>query len=411
MPEEIKVYVIQRPGRVYLQMRYIDPISGKQVARSTKTDDEEKATRAAAVWEDELNTGRYAAPSRITWAEFRQRYEGEKLAGLAEGTRGTVKVTFDYIEEIVNPDRLAKLTAEVISGFQSKLRKKGIKETTVALHMRNVKAALRWAANMGMMHKAPKIDMPKIPKGQTLMKGRPITGEEFDRMVKAAAEVRPHDTAVWVRLLNGLWLSGLRIDEACILSWDEEAPFSVDLSGRRPVFRIFARAQKARRDELLPMTPDFAQWLLEGTPEAERVGKVFKIATVRGKKPFDSRRVGRVISDIGKKAVVVVNKADGKFASAHDLRRAFGTRWSKRVMPAVLQRLMRHGDIGTTMKYYVSANAADVADDLWAQFGPEKADSSQGDISGDTRANQPITAKPATASKSLYSKENADGGT
>ena len=38
------------------------------------------------------------------------------------------------------------------------------------------------------------------------------------------------------------------------------------------------------------------------------------------------RRVGRVISAIGKKAEVVVNSGAGKYASAHDFRRAFGTR-------------------------------------------------------------------------------------
>jgi hypothetical protein len=58
---------------------------------------------------------------------------------------------------------------------------------------------------------------------------------------------------------------------------------------------------------------------------------------------------GRVVAAIGRKAGVVVAtteksaKRDGKltttvqkFASMHDLRRAFGTRWAKRVMPAVL---------------------------------------------------------------------------
>jgi hypothetical protein len=55
-------------------------------------------------------------------------------------------------------------------------------------------------------------------------------------------------------------------------------------------------------------------------------------------------------------------------AKAHDLRRAFGTRWSKRVMPAVLQRLMRHADIQTTMSYYVDLTAADLSAELWAGF-------------------------------------------
>jgi integrase len=81
-----------------------------------------------------------------------------------------------------------------------------------------------------------------------------------------------------------------------------------------------------------------------------------------------SARAGRVISEIGKKANVLVNKADGKFASAHDLRRSFGTRWAARVKPATLQLLMRHKSIETTMKYYVCQDSDDVADELWASY-------------------------------------------
>ena len=80
----------------------------------------------------------------------------------------------------------------------------------------------------------------------------------------------------------------------------------------------------------LPMTPDFAQFLAE-TPEAERVGLVFnldhrrgKLARPRGVEPIGLGKVSVIVCKIGKKAGVVVNKADGKFASADDLRRAFG---------------------------------------------------------------------------------------
>jgi len=158
------------------------------------------------------------------------------------------------------------------------------------------------------------------------------------------------------------------LGEALTISWDQDAPFSVDLTGRRPALRIFAEAQKARRDEVLPLTPDFAHFLAE-TPEAERVGRVFKLSRERGGEPIGLGKVGAMIAKIGKKAGVVVNKADGKFGSAHDLRRAFGTRWAKRVMPAVLRRLMRHSAIQTTMGYYVDLDAADVADQLWAGWG------------------------------------------
>jgi integrase len=35
-------------------------------------------------------------------------------------------------------------------------------------------------------------------------------------------------------------------------------------------------------------------------------------------------------------------------------------------MPSVLQKLMRHASIQTTMQYYVDLEADDVADVLWA---------------------------------------------
>ena len=67
--------------------------------------------------------------------------------------------------------------------------------------------------------------------------------------------------------------------------------------------------------------------------------------------------------------VRVVEKEVTKYASAHDLRRAFATRWSRKVMPAVLQRLMRHSAIETTLKYYVDLEADDLGDELWDRFG------------------------------------------
>jgi integrase len=73
----------------------------------------------------------------------------------------------------------------------------------------------------------------------------------------------------------------------------------------------------------------------------------------------------------------IVSKADNKFASAHDLRRSFGTRWAKRFMPAVLQKLMRHSAIETTLRYYADIDADNLAADLWREYGSLLSDSSQ----------------------------------
>ena len=77
-----------------------------------------------------------------------------------------------------------------------------------------------------MMQKAPSIDRPKRIKGRTMMKGRPICQEEFDRYLAAVDKVRPEDADAWKRYLTGVWLSGLRLGESIALSWDYRRPFS-----------------------------------------------------------------------------------------------------------------------------------------------------------------------------------------
>ena len=385
------------PGRP-LALVWFDPVSGRKKAESSGTTDWREAERLAGEREKELRAGTYAPPSRVTWAAFRERFNAEKLAGMPKSTQAAYGVALDHLERTVNPDRLAKLTADAMSRFAAKLRADGMKDNTIARHLRHIKAALRWAERMGLMVKAPKIDMPRRPKGQSMMKGRPITGEEFDRMLAAVPKVRPQDAPAWQRYLTGLWLSGLRLEESIVLSWDTtDAPFSIDLAGKRPAFRILAEAQKANRDEVLPMTPDFAQWLLESTPEAERVGRVFPLRDARTGKPIAPHRVGEVIGRIGKRAKVITDKRAGKYATCHDLRRSFGTRWAKREMPAVLQRLMRHAHIQTTMGYYVALSADEVADELWQKWGKEPAAGEVGNTFGNNGPESALPREPRDA--------------
>jgi integrase len=381
MSDEIRVSVVSYGEHRALSMVYICPTSGKKVVRSTGTRDEAAAIGKAAVWQDELNRGAYQRPSKLTWQEFRRRYETEKGATLARRTQDATRGALDALETIVNPDRLAKLTPATMSRFQAKLRERGIRDTTIAKILRHVRAVLSWGVSMGMLAKVPAIHTPKRAKGQTIMHGRPIVEEEFERVLAAVPKVRPHDADQWLRLLTGLWWSGLRLGEALGLSWDLEAGFAVDLDGRRPCFRIRAEAQKSGRDEVLPMTPDFATFLM-ATPPAERTGRVFLLVRQDTMELRNPVNVGAIVSSFGKRAGVVVNKAEGKFASAHDFRRSFGTRWAKRVKPLVLKRLMRHASITTTERYYVDMDADEVADELWANYGP--AGNNSGNIAPDS---------------------------
>ena len=378
MSDEIEVKVHSYGPTRPLSLVYIDPISGKKKAKSSGTTDWRDAERMAGELEKELRAGLYTSPSKITWKQFRERCESERLASQSASTRRTTGTAFNLVERILNPDRLCKVTTATMSRMIATLRAEKMRESTLACYLRHLKAAFRWAKRMGLLAVVSEFDMPRAGDA----KARPVTTEEFERMLVKVAKVRPRDTQAWTDLLTGLWLSGLRLGEALRLSWDADAPFAVSLSGRFPAFAIEALAQKGRRDERLPMTPDFARWLLESTPEDRRTGPVFKLPSLRDGQPISMTKVTVAIGKIGEVAGVVVangekrvkDKETGnqilvtmkKFATAHDLRRSFGTRWAKKVMPAVLQRLMRHASINTTMRYYVGIEADDVAAELWA---------------------------------------------
>ena len=182
------------------------------------------------------------------------------------------------------------------------------------------------------------------------------------------------------------------VGEAVALNW-QDGLFVLDTTGKHPAFHIEAEAQKSRRSEVIPATPDFCEWILAECPQGERVGKVFPLTNRATGKPFATTEVCRIVSAIGRKARVVVDKVTGKYASAHDLRRSFGTRWARRVRTAELQRLMRHADISTTMGFYVDLDADEMAGDLWTKYGTKAGNTpTVGNTSGNTHRGQPTPA-------------------
>ncbi|MCH7688467.1 MAG: hypothetical protein IH899_17590 [Planctomycetes bacterium] len=340
MNTEIKVHVIDY-GRKSLYMRFTDTTTGKHVTKSTGTNKRREAERIAAKWEHDLREGRYQSPSKITWEEFRQRYEDEVLPSLADGTGDKVDAIFGIVERYLKPEKLASITAERISFLMSKMREAGRAESTIKSHMSHLKASLNWGKRVGLLTEVPNIDMPKRAKGGKIMKGRPITGEEFDRLLSKVSSVlfpetqSKHSpkgldqseqeivTESWKHLLRGLWWSGLRIAESSELWWDRDDRLCVDLSGKYPMLWIPAELEKGHQDRLLPIAPEFAEFLL-ATPEAERTGRVFDPKAKRVKGPsLLPHRVGELVSDIGKAANVKVSTdprtGKVKFASAHDL--------------------------------------------------------------------------------------------
>ncbi len=384
--KQIRVIVFKPANRPFFHAQWTDPVTGKKKTRSLGTNIRRDAEREAGALEKQLRAGTFRDPSRTTWTEFRERFEGESIPSKAPKTADKFQAMFNAVERHVNPKLLASLDADQISRFQKALRESDkLAEPSIKGHLAYLHSALEWARLIGLLVAVPEIAMPTRTAG---MKGRAIVAEEFERMLSAVPDVvnektkegteksadrRADDAArveSWRFLLRGLWWGGLRLGEALALDWTDDRSLCVDLSAKRPMFRVRAHAEKGYKDRTFPMAPEFAE-MLQAMPKDQRQGFVFNPRMQRSHgKPRRCDTISSIIVEIGKKAGVKVAERGPKlkYASAHDLRRAFGFRWSARVMPPVLQQLMRHEDISTTLTYYVGRNAEATADAVWDAF-------------------------------------------
>lgn len=387
--------IVYRPSdRKYLYAQWVDPVSGRKKTRSTKTTHRREAERFAARLEADLESGVADCGSQITWAAFRRRYEEEVLAGQSPAAQAKERTTLNLVEEVLNPRLVRSIDASAISRVRAHLVNAQRAGFTIRGHLQALQRALRWACGLQLIPAVPSIAMPR---GVKASRGRAVTTEEFDRLIDAVPKAVPEaSVASWQWLLRGLWWSGLRLGEALALHWTDDRKLCVDLTGERPMFRIRAEGQKSRKDCLLPMAPEFAE-MLHSIPAVRRRGLVFRPRPLR--KPFDVPlrldSTSKRITAIGKAAGIVVSHHGDrpKYASAHDLRRAFGFRWAHRVPAVTLQRIMRHESIQTTHQFYVRADAEAAADVMWSSFANKPANTGHlQNPSPESSGSQPVDA-------------------
>lgn len=392
---KIRVSVVDF-GREHLVLRWRDPVTRKFKHETSGTASRKEAEKLAAKKETKLELD-HGPQGEITWQRFRCRYEEEYLETLAESTRKKACTALSYVESVLNPYRLADVTTDSLSSMFQRMRKtKPRSESTIAGYARQIKAAIGWAVEMGLITKSPQ--MPRMHRYRTeSAKGRAITQPEFVAILNAVSDVVGEKrSASWLHYLKGLWWSGLRLEESLGLHWTDPKVMRVDLSGNHPMLLIRAEGEKGYSDRSYPVSPEFAKFLTD-TPQNERSGFVFN------PQPYSKRgerispiTVGRTITAFGEAAEIKSRDDSGKtkFASAHDFRRAFGFRWSERVMPAVLKELMRHASIDTTMTYYVTANAQATAEVLWSVVPSPNIEF--GNISGNTISDT-VTSESASS--------------
>lgn len=350
--------LIRRKDAKIYQLRYILK-DGTTRERTTKETVRRQAERRAMEILQQVD--QCGALEVYGWQEFCHRYEAEHLGGRPFKSIEAFRTASARLNDICPVRFVSDITSQVLVQFAVRLRAEGKSEATIQAYRDHLMAALRWAEEVEVIQQRPK--PPRLSRIPTGTRGRALTEEEFERMLSKLPEVVGEEYAPrWQWNLRGLWLSGFRLGESTKLYWEPslDGHFLVDLETDRPKVQIDQFSEKAFQNRLLPLTPDFAAFL-RSVPEPKRNGAVFKWPLSRGYTE-NLKTIGKRISWCGSKACIRTGK--GKTASAHDLRRSFGSRWALKVQPFVLKTLMRHSSITTTERFYVSIDSDRVSEAL-----------------------------------------------
>lgn len=361
MPRVWITRVTKRGKRVYVA-RWLKP-DGTTGQESLGTGVKREAHRRADKIEERLE----AEGETVPWATVKKRYRAEVLAGLKGSGAGKWRSATNALESFASPTSLFTLDGDLVSRFGAHLRELNLSTETIRGYLAEINRTLTWAETVWQDYTAPKVRKPKTYGRK--QKGRPITREEFERLLDATEGVVGAEFAdSWKHVLEGCWLSGLRLSEVHRLRWNRGAFAVRRIETDFPRLHIAEGEDKGGRAERLPMWhfPDLVEFLRK-IPEDKRHGHVFSPQLPKGRASPQS--LGKKLSAIGEAARVVVARVPAidresgreyertKFASSHDLRASFGTRWAaKGIKRELLRRWMRHRHYQTTDQYYVDVD-------------------------------------------------------
>jgi integrase len=303
----------------------------------------------------------------ILWDLFRDRYAAYvRAVGLKRRTIEGGRSALNLAEQILRPRRLRDVASrEALKRFSEALKAgrggkgKPRSSTTVRSVLVTLRAALAWAQKDGLIDDVPSVELPKLPKGRKA-KGRPLLGEEIDRFRDAVRREVGKDAAPsWLRLVDGLLASGLRLSELMSLHWTDESEIHPIRVSCVWVLRLPSDRHKGTRHEDRPVWPAFAE-ILDAVSESERIGYIFDPLSLNIRHGRRSRTgrvsaawVGKILARAGQKEGIVVDHQSGKRAGAHDLRRTMAQGLSDSGVPLVrVAKILGHRSTDTTENYY-----------------------------------------------------------
>jgi integrase len=198
--------------------------------------------------------------------QFEREAQGERIG---PGTMRRYQRILRAFARWLDPDAaVGDIDAGFIRAYAGELVRAGRAPRTIRLTLSAIRAFCRWAIRAGLRADDPTLAVvwPKIPKSLP----RPLSRDELQRLADVLDEPvsgRGRDPWQWDRNVRAIGLmiyAGLRLGEACRLTWEQ-----IDL-GRGVLYVV---QSKGRKDRVVPIHPVLAA-LLADVPVSQRRGPV-----------------------------------------------------------------------------------------------------------------------------------------
>ena len=320
-------------------VQWQEPRTGKVKTESTGKDKTYAKHRAAEI-RKEIMSGVYKGITAISYDDF----VCEHLDRVTKGSFETHSYALRKLGAICRPKNLTVVDFQMLEAFVGCRIKEGVSPYTVNKNLRALQSAFSKAVKRGYLKENPinKDNRKDLFVAEPEKNPTVLAENEFD----AILEKCPDDT--WRAMCKIAYNSGLRRNEILFLAWDD-----VDYANKTvTICNSEDHSTKSKKVRMVPMNREIVEALKP--MRSQQFKNTFIFRQYITDKCFSSR-FARIVIRAGY-TVTVDGRVKNKY-SFHDLRRTFGTNLANRgVSPKVLQKLMGHAKLETTMKYYVNAD-------------------------------------------------------
>jgi integrase len=340
--------IFKRKGKGNYIIQFFDEM-GCRRERSSRTTDKRAAERIAAKLESkvalrregvvDVRRERQAKASRKALSEhFDDYHEWCRAGGQAGQSIYQKSRHLVLLAEQTSAKVLADLTPELVGRNLQAMENAGKSARTVNYRRQIIVAFMNWAVRQGRIVEHALVEVPKRDERRDRRRiRRALTAGELQSLFSAAEE---RGRKAWYMAAA---FAGLRKSDLLALKWED-----VDFDRKT----ITVREGKSKRVDVIPLLPELANVLQQTqNSEGEFQSHVFPGVVTDRTRKRDFERAG--IPEVDSR---------GRVADLHCLRMTLGTMLARQgVSPQVGQKILRHADYRTTLRYYTDLGLEDTA--------------------------------------------------